>query len=59
VNLVILIAGIAGLAVAAYAFLSLAVDAVRQRQFVDIVIAAVVTAAVIYALIAYGDRLIR
>lgn len=58
-NLVILIAGVAGVAVAAYAFVSLVVDAVRRRQFVDILIAVAVVLAVVYALIAWGDRLIR
>jgi hypothetical protein len=59
VNLVIFIAGVAGLAVAAYAFVSLVVDAVRKRQFLDIVIAVVIAVAVIYALIVWGDRVIR
>ena len=58
-NLVIFIAGVAGLAVAAYAFVSLVVDAVRKRQFLDIVIATAVAVAVIYALIVWGDRVIR
>lgn len=58
-NLVIIIAGVAGLAVAVYAFATLTVDAVRSRQYVDIVIAAAVAAAVIYGLVFYGDRLIR
>ena len=58
-NLVIFIAGVAGLAVAAYAFVSLVVDAVRKRQFLDIVIAAAVAVAVIYALLVWGDRVIR
>jgi hypothetical protein len=59
VNLVILIAGVAGLAVAAYAFVSLVVDAVRERQFIDIALAVAVAAAAVYALVAHGDRLIR
>ncbi len=58
-NLVILIAGLAGLAVAAYAFVSLVVDALRHRQYVDIVVAAAVAALVVFVLIAYGDRLVR
>jgi hypothetical protein len=59
VNLVIVIAGVAGLAVAVYAFATLAADALRSRHYVDIVIAAAVAVAVIYALLFYGDRLIR
>ncbi len=58
-NLVIFIAGVAGLAVAAYAFVSLVIDAVRKRQFLDIVIAAAAAVAVIYGLVVWGDRLIR
>jgi len=58
-DVVILIAGVAGLAVAAYAFVSLTVDAVRRREFLDVVAAVVVAIAVVYALIAWGDRLIR
>ena len=58
-NLVILIAGVAGLAIAGYAVVSLVISAVRRRQFVDIVIAVAVAAAVVYALISWGDRLIR
>jgi hypothetical protein len=59
VNLVILIAGIVGLALAAYGFVTLTVDAVRRRQYADIVVAAVVVVAVVVALILYGDRLLR
>jgi hypothetical protein len=59
VNLVIIIAGIAGLAVAGYAFLALVRDSLRSRHYVDIVIGALVAAAVVYALVFYGDRLIR
>ncbi len=58
-NLVILIAGFAGLAVAVYAFASLVVDAVRSRQYLDIVVASAVAVAVVFLLIAYGDRLLR
>jgi hypothetical protein len=59
VNLVIVIAGVAGLAVAAYAFATLVSDALRSRHYVDIAIAAAVAVAVIYALLFYGDRLLR
>jgi hypothetical protein len=59
VDLVIFIAGVAGLAVAGYAFVSVVVDAVRARQYLDIAIAAAVAMAVVYALVVWGDRLIR
>jgi hypothetical protein len=59
VNLVIIIAGVAGLAIAAYAFVTLVVDAVRSRQYVDVLVAVLVAALVVYALVFYGDRLIR
>lgn len=58
-DLVILIAGVAGLGVAAYAFVSLTVDAVRERRPVDVVAAVAVAVAVVFALLAWGDRLIR
>jgi hypothetical protein len=59
VNLVILIAGIVGLAVAGYGFVTLSLDAWRRRQYVDIVVAAGVALAVVVLLIGYGDRLLR
>ena len=59
VNLVIVIAGIVGLVVAGYGFVTLTIDAWRHRQYADIVVAAAVAVAVVVVLIAYGDRLLR
>ena len=59
VNLVIVIAGIAGLVVAGYGFVTLSIDAWRRRQYLDIVLAAGVGVAIVVLLIAYGDRLLR
>jgi len=59
VNLVILIAGIVGLLVAAYGFVTLTIDAWRRRQYLDIVLAAGVAIAIVVLLIAFGDRLLR
>ena len=59
VNVVILIAGIAGLAAAGYGLFTLGVDAVRRGQYVDIAVAAAVCAAVVALLVLYGDGLVR
>ncbi len=59
VNLVIVIAGIVGLVVAGYGFVTLSIDAWRRRQYLDIVLAAGVGVAIVALLIAYGDRLLR
>jgi hypothetical protein len=59
VNLVILIAGIAGLVVAGYGFVTLTIDAWRRRQYYDIALAVGVVIALVVLLIAYGDRLLR
>jgi uncharacterized membrane protein YeaQ/YmgE (transglycosylase-associated protein family) len=59
VNLVIIIAGIVGLVVAGYGFVTLSIDAWRHRQYLDIVLAAAVGVAIVVLLIAYGDRLLR
>ena len=59
VNLVILIAGIAGLVVAGYGFVTLTIDAWRSRQYLDIVLAAGVALAIVVLLVAYGDHLLR
>jgi hypothetical protein len=59
VNLVILIAGIVGLLVAAYGFVTLTIDAWRRRQYLDIVLAAGVAITIVVLLIAFGDRLLR
>jgi hypothetical protein len=59
VNWVILIAGVVGLAVAAYGLVALVRNAARTRRYWDIGIAAVVVAGVVVLLIAFGDRLLR
>jgi len=59
VNWVVLIAGVVGLAVAAYGLTALVRNALRTRSYWDIGIAAAVMLAVIVALVAFGDRLIR
>jgi len=58
-NIVILIAGIVGLLVAGYGFVTLTIDAWRRRQYLDIALAAAVAIAIVVLLIAYGDRLLR
>jgi hypothetical protein len=59
VNWVILIAGVAGLAVAAYGLVALVRNAVRTRRYWDIGIAVVVLAGVVVLLVTFGDRLLR
>jgi len=59
VNWVILIAGVLGLAVAAYGLVSLVRNAVRTRRYWDIGLAVVVLAGVVVLLVAFGDRLLR
>ena len=55
----ILIAGIVGLVVAGYGFVTLTIDAWRRRQYLDIALAAGVAIAIVVLLIAFGDRLLR
>ena len=58
-NLAILIAGVAGLAVAVYGFAALSRDAARRRQWLDIALAAVLVVVVVWFLLSYGDRILR
>jgi hypothetical protein len=58
-SVVIFIAGVAGLAVAAFGFGSLTVDAWRRRQYGDIIAAALVAVVLVVLLINYGDSLVR
>jgi uncharacterized membrane protein YidH (DUF202 family) len=59
VDWVILIAGVVGLAVAGYGLVTLALDAGRRRQYLDIVLAVALVVVVVYVLITFGDRLLR
>lgn len=58
-SVVIVVAGVVGLAVAGVALVELCVDAARRRHYVDIGVALAVVALVVWLLIAYGDRLLR
>jgi hypothetical protein len=58
-NLAILVAGIVGLAVAAFFFVELLVDAFRRRQFIDLGIAAGVVVLTVWLLFTYGDGLLQ
>jgi hypothetical protein len=58
-NLAILVAGIVGLAVAAFFFVELLVDAFRRRQFIDVGIAAGVVVLTVWLLFTYGDGLLQ
>ena len=59
VSVVILIAGIAGLVVAAYGLVTLSLDAVRRREYGDVALAVAVVLSVVAALVLWGDRLLR
>jgi hypothetical protein len=59
VNWVILIAGVVGLAVAAYGLVALVRNALRTRRYWDVGIAVAVLAGVVVLLVAFGDRLVR
>lgn len=56
---VIIVAGILGIAIAGYAIIELGIDAVRRRQVVDIVLALAVAVLTVWALLAFGDRLLK
>ena len=58
-NVVLVVAGVVGLAVAAWFFIDLLIDALRRRQYVDIGIAAAVVVATVWLLFAFGDRLLQ
>ena len=51
--------GVLGLVLAVYGFVSLGTSAVRHRRYADVVVAVLVAVAIIAALIAFGDRLVR
>ena len=56
---VILIAGVVGLAVAGYGFVTLVLDARRSGQYLDIALAVVLVVVVVYVLLIFGDRLLQ
>ncbi|HUK78741.1 MAG TPA: hypothetical protein VL117_14265 [Thermoleophilia bacterium] len=58
-SLVIVIAGVAGLAVAAFFLAELVVDALRRRQFLDVGVAIAVAAFTVWLLFTYGDALLQ
>jgi hypothetical protein len=58
-SVIILIAGIAGLAIAGYGLLTLTRDALRRRQYADIAVALAVAVGVVAALLLWGDSLLR
>ncbi|HJW76843.1 MAG TPA: hypothetical protein VJ787_14470 [Thermoleophilia bacterium] len=58
-NTVIIVAGVAGLAIAAYAFIDLTVSSVRRRRVLDIAIVVAAAAATIASLLVWGDRLLQ
>jgi hypothetical protein len=59
VSLLIVIAGVAGLAVAAFFLAELVVDALRRRQFLDVGVAIAVAAFTVWLLFTYGDALLQ
>jgi hypothetical protein len=59
VNVVLTVAGVAGLAVAVYFLAELVIDAVRRRQFLDVGIAAGVVVLTVWLLLTYGDALLQ
>ena len=58
-SLAIIVAGIVGLAVAAFFVVELLVDALRRRQFIDVGVAACVVALTVWLLFTYGDSLLQ
>ena len=58
-NIVIAVAGLAGLAVAGYFLVELVIDAVRRRQFLDVGLAVGVIVLTVWLLLTYGDALLQ
>ena len=58
-NVLIVVAGAVGLAVAAFFLIELIVDAVRRRQFVDIGVAGAIVVLTVWLLFTYGDALLQ
>jgi threonine/homoserine efflux transporter RhtA len=59
VNVAIVVAGVVGLAVAAFFFGELVIDAGRRRQVLDIAVAVAVVVATVWLLLVYGDALLQ
>ena len=59
VNWVVLIAGVVGLAVAAYGLVAVTTQAVRRRRYADVVLAVALALVTVGLLVAFGDRIIR
>ena len=51
--------GVVGLLAAAAAFAEVAVDSVRRRRYVDLVVVLAVAGLAVWALIAFGDALFQ
>ena len=58
-DVLIWVAGIAGVAACAFGLGSLVVGGIRRRRPVDIVLGVGVALAAVWLLVAYGDRLLR
>ena len=58
-NLVIIVAGVAGLAVAVYALVDVLLSAGRRRRLLDVVLLLAAAAATIAALLTWGDHLLQ
>lgn len=58
-NVVIIVAGVVGLAVATFFLVELLIDALRRRQFLDLGIAAGVIVLTVWLLFTYGDNLLQ
>jgi hypothetical protein len=59
VNVVIVVLGAVGLVAAAYFLVDLMRDAVRRRQWLDIVVALAFVVATVWLLFTYGGRLMQ
>jgi len=58
-DLLIWVAGIAGIAACAFGLGSLVVDGVRRRRPLEIVLGLAAVVLAVWLLVAYGDRLLR
>lgn len=58
-NWMVFLAGVIGILLAGFGFVSLAIDAKRHRHYGNLVVAVLVAVAVVTVLIAFGDRLVQ